>query len=318
MKVLVTGGAGFIGSHTTAALLERGDEVVCIDNFHDLYYDPALKWRRIEQFRDHPAWTLYQGDIREADILDQIFSKEKIDKVIHIAALAGVRNSLKYPQLYEEVNVKGTLNLLEASHRHDVDNLVFASSSSVYGDRSQAPFREEEPADWPISPYAATKRAGELYCYTYHHLYDIPITCLRFFTVYGPWGRPDMALYLFASAIFEGRELQMFGDGTSLRDYTFIADTVAGVLAALDADLGFEIINLGNCRTVMLRDFITLIEKSCGHRARIKQLPMQPGDVRLTCADITKAQQLLGYDPQTPAEVGIDIFVDWYRREIVG
>lgn len=318
MKVLVTGGAGFIGSHTTTALLKRGDEVVCLDNFHDLYYDPALKWRRIEPFRDDPAWTLYQGDIRDAELLEQIFGKERFDKVIHIAALAGVRNSLRYPQLYEEVNVKGTLNVLEAARNHGIRNFVFASSSSVYGDRSQAPFREEEPADWPISPYAATKRADELLCYAYHHLYAIPTTCLRFFTVYGPWGRPDMALYLFTSAIFEDRELRMFGDGTSQRDYTFIGDTVAGVLAALDADLDFEIINLGNCRTVMLRDFIALIESACGRKARIEQISVQPGDVRLTCADITKAQQLLGYDPQTPIEEGVRIFVDWYRREMVG
>jgi len=318
MKVLITGGAGFIGSHTTAALLERGDEVVCMDNFHDLYYDPALKWRRIGPFREDPAWTLYQGDIRHAELLEQIFSREKLDKVIHIAALAGVRNSLKYPQLYEEVNVKGTLNLLEAARRHEVRNFVFASSSSVYGDRGHAPFREDEPADWPISPYAATKRAGELLCYTYHHLYGIPITCLRFFTVYGPWGRPDMALYLFTSAIFEGREVRMFGDGTSQRDYTFIDDVVSGVLAALDTDLGYEIINLGDCRTVMLRDFIALIERACGHTARIHRLPMQPGDVGLTCADITKAQHLLGYNPQTPIEEGVRLFVDWYRREMVG
>jgi len=318
MKVLVTGGAGFIGSHTTAALLERGDEVVCLDNFHGLYYDPALKWRRIEPFRANPAWTLCQGDICDAELLKQVFSREEFDKVIHIAALAGVRNSLKYPQLYEEVNVKGTLNMLEAAQRHEVRNFVFASSSSVYGDRSQAPFREEEPADWPISPYAATKRAGELLCYTYHHLYSIPITCLRFFTVYGPWGRPDMALYLFTSAICEGREVRMFGDGTSQRDYTFIGDTVAGVLAALDVDLGFDIINLGNCRTVMLRDFIALIERACGRRARIQQLPMQAGDVSLTCADISKAQRLLGYDPQTPIELGVGMFVDWYQREAAG
>jgi UDP-glucuronate 4-epimerase len=318
MKILITGGAGFIGSHATRALLARGDEVVCIDNFHDLYYDPALKRRRIEVFRGNPAWTLYQGDIRNAELLEQVFSREGFDKVIHIAALAGVRNSLRYPQLYEEVNVKGTMNVLEASRNHGIRNFVFASSSSVYGDRSQVPFREEEPADWPISPYAATKRADELLCYTYHHLYAIPATCLRFFTVYGPWGRPDMALYLFTSAIFEGRALRMFGDGTSERDYTFIDDTVAGVLAALDADLDFEIINLGNCRTVMLRDFIAVIESACGRRARIEQTSMQPGDVRLTCADITKAQRLLGYDPQTSIEEGVQAFVSWYRREVLG
>jgi len=318
MRVLITGGAGFIGSHTTAALLERGDEVVCLDNFHGLYYDPALKWRRIEPFQGHPAWTLYQGDIRNAELVNRVLEEEQVDKVIHIAALAGVRTSLKYPQLYEEVNIRGTLNMLEAACRHKVRNFIFASSSSVYGDRSHAPFREDDPADRPISPYATTKRAGELLCYTYHHLYGMPTTCLRFFTVYGPWGRPDMAPYLFTSAILDGREVKMFGDGTSQRDYTFIADTVAGVMAALDKDLDFEIINLGNCRTVMLRDFIALIERLCGHKAHIRRLPVQPGDVGLTCADITKAQQLLGYAPQTPIEEGMRIFVDWYRREILG
>jgi len=317
MRVLVTGGAGFIGSHTVAALLARGDEVVCVDNFDDLYCDPALKWRRIEPFRRHPAWRLCQADIRNAEPLEGIFSEEKIDKVIHMAALAGVRNSLKYPQLYEEVNIKGTLNMLEAARRHGVTSLLFASSSSVYGDRSTPPFREDEAADWPISPYAASKRAAELLCYTYHHLYGMPITCLRFFTVYGPWGRPDMALYLFTAAIFDGREVRMFGDGSSRRDYTFIDDTVTGVLAALEADLDFEIINLGNCRTVMLRDFIALIERACGRKAVIRQLPMQPGDVPLTCADVTKAQRLLGYDPRTPIEEGVRIFVDWYRQEMI-
>ncbi|MEA3345772.1 MAG: GDP-mannose 4,6-dehydratase [Chloroflexota bacterium] len=318
MRVLVTGGAGFIGSHTTAALLARGDEVVCLDNFHGLYYDPALKWRRIEPFQRNSAWKLYQGDIRDTELLEEIFEEEEIDKIIHIAALAGVRNSLKYPQLYEEVNVKGTLNVLEMARKYEVENFVFASSSSVYGERSRAPFREDEPADWPVSPYAATKRTGELLCHTYYHLYDLPTTCLRFFTVYGPWGRPDMAMYIFTSAIFEGRDLPMFGDGTSERDYTFVDDIVAGVLAALDANLGFEIINLGNCRTTMLRDFIALIEEACGRKAHIRQLPTQPGDVGLTCADIAKAQRLLGYDPQTPIEEGVRIFVDWYRREMVG
>jgi len=317
MKILITGGAGFIGSHTTAALLNRGDQVVCLDNFND-YYSPQRKRKNVSEFLDDMDYQLYEGDIRDGERLEEVFAKKKPDKVIHIAAMAGVRPSIERPSLYEEVNVKGTLNMLEAARRHQVTNFLFASSSSVYGGQEKVPFSEDDPIARPISPYAATKAAGELLCHTYHHLYGLNITCLRFFTVYGPKGRPDMAPYLFTQWIFEGTELKMFGDGTTSRDYTYIDDIISGVVAALDADLSYEIINLGNSQTVVLRDFIALVEKLAGKKANIVQLPMQPGDVPHTCADISKARRLLGYDPRTPVEEGMKHFVAWYRREVLG
>ncbi|TEU16851.1 MAG: NAD-dependent epimerase/dehydratase family protein [Anaerolineales bacterium] len=316
MKVLITGGAGFIGSHNTAALLNRGDQVVCLDNFND-YYNPERKRKNVSGFLDDIDYRLYEGDIRARERLEEVFAKEKPDKVIHVAAMAGVRPSIERPLLYEEVNVKGTLNMLEAARRHRVTNFLFASSSSVYGGQEKVPFSEDDPIAHPISPYAATKAAGELLCHTYHHLYGLNITCLRFFTVYGPKGRPDMAPYLFTRWVFEGAELKMFGDGTTSRDYTYIDDIVSGVVAALDADLSYEIINLGNSQTVVLRDFIALVEKLVGKKANIVQLPMQPGDVPRTWADISKARCLLGYDPQTPFEEGMKHFVAWYRQEVL-
>jgi UDP-glucuronate 4-epimerase len=317
LKVLITGGAGFIGSHSTEKLLERGDEVVCLDNFND-YYDPARKRRNVAPFAAHPAYRLYEGDIRDAGLLEHLFQRESPARVIHIAAMAGVRYSIQRPELYEEVNVRGTINLLEAARRHGIRNFVFASSSSVYGAQEKIPFSEDDPVSEPISPYAATKRAAELLCYTYHHLYAIPCTCLRFFTVYGPRGRPDMAPYLFTRWIFAGQDLIMYGDGSTRRDYTYIDDITAGVVAALDADLDFEIINLGNSQTVALRDFIAVVEAAVGKPARIHREPVQPGDVPLTYADVSKARRLLGYQPTTPVEEGIPRFVDWYRREVAG
>jgi len=314
LKTLITGGAGFIGSHTTAALLARGDQVVCLDNFND-YYSPERKRQNVAPFLDHPAYKLYEADIRDATALEKVFAQENIDKVIHIAAMAGVRYSLRHPALYAQVNVEGTVNMLECARRYQVTNFVFASSSSVYGMRSEAPFREDDPVSQPISPYAATKRAAELITYTYHHLYGLRCTSLRFFTVYGPRGRPDMAPYLFTKWTFEGRELTMFGDGSSRRDYTYIDDIVAGVVAALDADLSFEIINLGNSQTITLRDFIAVVEEVVGKKAHIVQVPPQPGDVPLTCADITKARRLLGYDPQVPIAEGLRRYVAWYRSQ---
>ena len=316
MKVLITGGAGFIGSHTTAALLNRGDQVVCLDNFND-FYSPQRKRKNIAEFLGNPNYRLYEGDIRDQKRLEEVFAREKPDKVIHIAAMAGVRPSIQRPLLYEEVNVKGTLNMLEAARRHQVTHFLFASSSSVYGGQEKVPFSEDDPIARPISPYAATKAAGELLCHTYHHLYGLHVTCLRFFTVYGPKGRPDMAPYLFTQWIFEGAELKMFGDGTTSRDYTYIDDIVSGVVAALDADLGYEIINLGNSQTVALRDLIALVEALVGKKARIVPLPMQPGDVPHTWADISKARRLLGYDPRTPIEEGMKHFVAWYRQEVL-
>jgi UDP-glucuronate 4-epimerase len=317
LKALITGGAGFIGSHTTAALLSRGDQVACLDNFND-YYSPQRKRKNVSEFLDNPDYRLYEGDIRDKERLKEVFAEEKPAKVIHIAAMAGVRPSIERPLLYEEVNVKGTLNMLEAAHRHRVTNFLFASSSSVYGGQEKVPFSEDDPITHPISPYAATKAAGELLCYTYHHLYSLNITCLRFFTVYGPKGRPDMAPYLFTKWVFEGAGLTMFGDGTTSRDYTYIDDIVSGVVAALDADLGYEIINLGNSQTVILGDFIALVEDLVGKKAHIVQEDMQLGDVPRTCADISKARRLLGYDPQTPVEEGMKHFVAWYRQEVLG
>ena len=314
-RVLITGGAGFIGSHTTEALLSRGEEVICLDNFND-YYNPARKRANVAPFEAHPGYRLYERDIRDAEALEALFAAERPDKVIHIAAMAGVRYSIQRPQLYESVNVRGLLNTLEVARRYGVTNFVFASSSSVYGADSPVPFREDDPCPRPISPYAATKRAGELLCYTYHHLYDLPCTCLRFFTVYGPRGRPDMAPYLFTRGVFDGEPLKMFGDGTTYRDYTYVDDIVAGVVAALDADFPYEIINLGNSQTVMLRDFIEIVEELVGRKANVVPMPPQPGDVPRTYADVSKARRLLGYDPKTPFVEGMARFVEWYRREV--
>jgi UDP-glucuronate 4-epimerase len=316
-KVLVTGGAGFIGSHTTEALLARGDEVICLDNFND-YYDPARKRKNVAPFEGRPRYRLYEGDIRDGERLEALFAAERPDKVMHIAAMAGVRYSIQHPELYESVNVRGLLNTLQVTRRHTVSNFVFASSSSVYGADSPVPFREDAPCSRPVSPYAATKRAGELLCYTYHHLYGLRCTCLRFFTVYGPRGRPDMAPYLFTRWVFDGEPLKMFGDGTTYRDYTYIDDIVAGVVAALDADFGYEIVNLGNSQTVMLRDFIALVEELVGRKANVVQTPPQPGDVPRTYADVSKARRLLGYDPKTPFAEGMVRFVEWYRRDVQG
>lgn len=316
VKILVTGGAGFIGSHTTEALLERGDEVVCVDNFND-YYAPQRKYANVAPLLERAGYTLIEGDIRDEDTLSRVFETHRPARVVHIAAMAGVRYSIQHPELYESVNVRGTLNLLEMARRSEVENLVFASTSSIYGSRQKVPFSEDDRVDWPVSPYAATKRACELLAYTYHHLYGLSFTALRFFTVYGPRGRPDMAPYLFTEAVFRGTELRMFGDGSSSRDYTYIGDIVQGVVAAVDKPLGYEIINLGNNRTIYLRDFIALVQELVGQKANVVQHPMPPGDVPRTCADITKAKRLLGYDPQTPFEEGMAQFVDWYRTEVM-
>jgi UDP-glucuronate 4-epimerase len=314
-KILVTGGAGFIGSHTTEALLDRGDDVVCLDNFND-YYSPQRKRANVAPLMGRPGYALVEGDIRDQDVLEALFQAHRPTRVVHIAAMAGVRYSIQHPGLYESVNVRGTLNVLEMARRYDVENMVFASTSSIYGARQQVPFCEDDRVDWPVSPYAATKRACELLAYTYHHLHGLNFAALRFFTVYGPRGRPDMAPYLFTEAVFRGTELKMFGDGSSSRDYTYIEDIVQGIVSAIDRSLGYEIINLGNNRTVLLRDFIALVEDLVGRKANVVQHPMPPGDVPRTCADISKAQRLLGYDPQTSFEEGMACFVDWYRMVV--
>lgn len=314
MKVLVTGGAGFIGSHVCDALLRREDSVVCVDCFND-YYDPSFKESNILHNLDNPAFSLEKVDITDMDSLAGVFEKHGPDKVIHLAARAGVRPSLKDPFLYEEVNVQGTLNVLELCRLFGVNNLVSASSSSVYGGNKKVPFSESDPVDTPVSPYAATKKTGELMCYVYHHLYGMNISCLRYFTVYGPRGRPDMAPYLFTKWILEGKPIKRFGPGTSKRDYTFVTDVVAGTLAALDKDCAFEIFNIGNSATIELNRFISIIESLLEKKAVIEQHPEQPGDVPITYADISKANEVLGYNPLIGIEEGMKEFIAWYLEE---
>jgi UDP-glucuronate 4-epimerase len=312
----VTGAAGFIGSHVAEALLARGDEVVGLDNFND-YYDPARKWANVEAALSQSSYRLIEGDVRDGALLAELFDREGFDKVCHIAAMAGVRTSIEQPELYESVNVRGTLKVLEQARRQAVKNFVFASSSSVYGAENPVPFREDAVVTRPISPYAATKVAKEVLAYTYHHLYGLHCTGLRFFTVYGPRGRPDMAPYLFTKWIAAGHPLRQFGDGSSRRDYTYISDIVSGVLAALDADLPYEVINLGRGETICLSDFIRLVEEVVGKDANVVPEPPKPGDVPVTHADITKARQLLGYAPNISVEEGMRRFWAWYQREVI-
>ena len=313
---MVTGGAGFIGSHLMERLIRDGREVICLDDFND-YYSPALKRRNIATVREKGEFRLYEGDIRDKDLCARIFQENRVDVVVHLAARAGVRPSLEQPALYQDVNCTGTTNLLELARTHGVKKFVFGSSSSVYGNNTKVPFSEADRVDEPISPYAASKRAGELLCYTYHHLYKIPTACQRFFTVYGPRQRPDMAIHKFTRLIAEGAEVPMFGDGTMKRDYTFYTDILQGVIAAIEKDLGCEIFNLGESNTVELRYLISLIEKALGRTARIKRLPKQPGDVEITYADVTKSRRVLGYNPSVPIEEGIPVFVEWYQRTMV-
>jgi UDP-glucuronate 4-epimerase len=310
-KVLITGGAGFIGSATAKKLIDRGDEVVMIDNFND-YYDPSLKEARIKKFLKGYHFKLYRGDIRDEKLIEKIFKKEKIDKVIHLAAMAGVRNSLLNPKLYADVNIMGSLNLLEAAVRHKIKNFVFASSSSVYGNNT-VPFSETDSVDTPISPYAASKKADELLAHVYHHIYGLNVTALRFFTVYGPWGRPDMALFLFTNAIFKGEPIKVFNRGKMSRNFTYIDDIVSGTLTVLDKCKGYGVMNIGGDREETLLRFIEVIEKNVGKKVKKKLMPIQPGDVPTTVADIQKLRSL-GWSPSTGIEDGIKNFVDWYRE----
>lgn len=316
MATLVTGGAGFIGSHLVEALILRGDEVVVLDDFND-YYDPAVKERNLASIRDAPGLYLVKGDVADEATVARAFAVRPIRAVVHLAARAGVRPSLRDPVLYDRVNIQGTLLLLEASHRATVERVLFASSSSVYGLSASVPFNESDPADRPISPYAATKRASEMLCYTYHHLYGLPIACMRLFTVYGPRQRPDLAIHAFTHSIWTGRPIRVFGDGTSARDYTFVTDIVDGFLAVLDQPkpFAFEIFNLGNSHPVRLSALIRLIEDALGRPAIIEPAPEQPGDVRLTYADIDKSRRLLGYRPRVSIEEGIERFCAWYLCE---
>ncbi len=312
--ILVTGGAGFIGSHVTERLLDRGDRVTILDDFND-YYDPARKRQNLEVVRRSGQVELVEGDIRDAALVDGLFARAGLDGVIHLAARAGVRPSLAEPILYEDVNCIGTLRLLEAARHHGPANFVFGSSSSVYGINKKVPFAETDPVDLPISPYATTKRTGELLCFNYHHLYGLKTSCLRFFTVYGPRQRPEMAIHKFTDLIARGQPIPMYGDGSSRRDYTFIDDIVDGVLAALDLAPGFEIFNLGGSETTGLADLVSWIGAALEVEPRIEYLADQPGDVPITFANVAKANRLLGYSPKVPIREGLKRFVAWYRED---
>ena len=312
MTILVTGGAGFIGSHVVEALLARGDKVTVVDDFND-FYDPALKRGNVAMFGNRA--TIIEADIRDAAALRAIFSTGRFDAIAHIAARAGIRPSVAQPRLYTEVNILGTQNLLELAREFGVRRFVFASSSSVYGVGQPVPFREDAALLHPISPYAATKLAAEALTHVYHHLHGLNVTCLRLFTVYGPRQRPDLAIHKFTSAILRGKPVEIYGDGKTARDYTYSDDVVQGFLAALNRCAEFEIVNLGESRTVELRELVQVIEKATGKKAQLRQLSAQPGDVPITYADISKAKHLLGYNPQVDIEEGIRRFVAWFRKQ---
>ena len=314
-SILITGGAGFIGSHLVNRILSEGDwRVFAVDDFND-FYEPAIKHANIAAHQSNPIFKLIEADIRDYDALSRAFDQTDFDCIVHLAARAGVRPSLIEPRLYVETNINGTVNLLELARAHGIKQFVFGSSSSVYGENEKIPFSEDDPIFKPISPYAATKAAGELICHTYSHVHDMRIICLRFFTVYGARQRADLAIHKFAKLISAGAPVPIFGDGTTRRDYTYVDDIISGVRAAIDYDQSnYEVINLGESRTVELRELISLLENALGKRAEIDRQPTQPGDVPQTFADITKARRLLGYNPQTQIEEGVEKFVEWFRE----
>ena len=313
-NLLITGGAGFIGSHLIDRLLASNVErITVVDDFND-FYNPSIKRDNVREHLKDPRYSINEIDIRDKTALEQIFKANNFDCVVHLAARAGVRPSLSEPQLYTETNINGTVNLLELARQHSVKQFVFGSSSSVYGINAKVPFSEDDPIRQPISPYAATKGAGELLCHTYSHLYGLRCVCLRFFTVYGPRQRPDLAIHKFANLISQHKPIPVFGDGTTRRDYTYIDDIIDGVTAAIDYDkTNYEVINLGESRTVELRELISLLEKELDSHAIIERQPPQPGDVPQTFADVSKARALLNYQPKTQIEEGLRRFVEWFR-----
>lgn len=314
--ILVTGGAGFIGSHLVDRLIaDGGASVTVVDDFND-FYDPRIKRANIASHLERDDFELVEADIADSRAMNDLFARAGFDCVVHLAARAGVRPSVEDPLAYEESNVRGTFTLLEAARRNGVPKFIFGSSSSVYGLNSKVPFAEEDPIANPISPYAATKIAAEAACRVYSHLYELRVVCLRFFTVYGARQRPDLAIHKFARLISQGQPIPIFGDGTTRRDYTYIDDIISGVRAAMQYDQSqFEVINLGESQTVELRRLVELLERALGKRAIIDHQPLQPGDVPLTYADVGKARRLLGYEPQTNIEAGIDRFVDWFKKQ---
>lgn len=311
--ILVTGGSGFIGSHLCEKLVAEGVETVNLDNFYD-NYDPVIKERNISGLLDEPLYHLYRGDIRDNRILDRIFATHPIGFIIHLAALAGVRQSLVKPRDYVSVDIEGTVNLLEYAAKYKIKRFLFGSSSSVYGDNT-VPFKESDRLESQLSPYAAAKIAGEMFCRTYHRLYDFSIGCLRFFTVYGPRQRPEMAIHQFTKMIDNDLEVPLFGDGESERDYTYIDDIVQGILRALEVPYSFEVFNLGNSRTVNLLELVKLIGNVIGKQPRLVRLPDQKGDVPRTWADLSHSRKILGYQPRVDIAEGIKRFVNWYRNQ---
>src|SRR5438477_3903014 len=312
MRILVSGGAGFIGSHLVEKLLALGHGVAILDDFND-FYDPQIKRANIAAVKDHAP--MFQIDLRENNAVRDLFHREKFDAIAHLAARAGVRPSIAQPQLYYDANVTGTLHLLDAARTTEIERFIFASSSSVYGICKTVPFSEEFHLTQTISPYAATKIAGEFLCSTFSHLYQMRVIALRFFTVYGPRQRPDLAIHQFTRKILADQPIDQFGDGTTRRDYTYIDDVIQGTMAALAYQgPSFDIFNLGESETIQLRDLIVAIENALGKKAKINRLPEQPGDMPLTCADVSKARKLVGYNPTTRLSDGLPRFIDWFLR----
>jgi UDP-glucuronate 4-epimerase len=315
MVIFVTGAAGFIGSHLSERLCARGDDVIGYDNF-DAFYPRADKERNLTKLRSDPKFTFVEGDIRDAEALERVFAERHPEVVVHLAALAGVRPSLDNPSRYADVNVTGTQRVFDASRAHGVARFVFGSSSSVYGSDSEPPFKESDPCLTPLSPYAATKRANELMLYTAHHLYAVDITCLRFFTVFGPRQRPDLAIHKFARLMAGAKPIPMFGDGSTSRDYTYVDDIIDGVVAAIDKPRtvpGFRVYNLGGSRTTTLKQLIDLVAKSIGMKPLIENMPEQPGDMKRTLADVELSGKELGYAPKVSMEEGMRRFAEWWR-----
>jgi UDP-glucuronate 4-epimerase len=317
MTYLVTGGAGFVGSNLVDALLRRGERVVCLDNFTS-YYDPSRKWRNIAWATQQPGYTLAEADLRDAEALEGAFATHRPRRVIHLAAMPGPRPSIADPALYEAVNVGGTVRMLELARRYEVESFVMASTSSVYGKAEKLPFEETDRTDRPLSPYAATKKASEVLAYTFHSLYGLPVNVVRFFTVYGPRGRPDMTPYLFVDKMVRGEPFVLFNGGIELfRDYTYVDDIVAGVMAAVDRPMGYEIFNLGNAHPVEMQRFVGLLEEITGYKAHVEHKPLPATEPPITFASTEKAGRLLGFAPATTVDVGLARFWEWYKAEVL-
>jgi len=313
MKALITGAAGFIGSHLCERLLADDWGVVGVDNFDD-YYDPQIKRRNISNCLKNEKFLLVEADIRDSDAMKKVVGGN-VQIIVHLAAMAGVRSSIAQPLLYVDVNINGTMVLLKLAKERRIDKFIFGSSSSVYGNNEKVPFSEEDNVDFPISPYAATKKAGELICHAYHHLYGMSVTCLRFFTVYGPRQRPDLAIHKFAKLIEQDKPIPVYGDGTMMRDFTYIDDIINGIVAAMNKCDGFNIYNLGESRPITVNDLIAEIEKTLGKKAVRQSLPPQPGDAERTYADITRSVRELGYNPKTSIQAGLASFTAWLRKQ---